>query len=243
MQLRRGVEVELRCGACPCTRCDRRGGDQWVRSIEHGNLLNERAAAVMAEHSAYLVPTLITYDAMARRGDALGMPVVSQVKNTAVLEAGFASLQLAQRAGVPTWFRHRPYGCPRRRTTTVCACNPRGWEFWRPSGRPRHATLTCSAAPISVDCTLAVQVTLSCSGATPSTVLRCSGRRRGGRWSCGATGRRRGLSAVSVPARALTAFNPGRFGPVDLAKRPVQRPLAGLGLVEPGAVGDEIETA
>ena len=75
-----------------------------VRSIEHGNLLNERAAAVMAEHSAYLVPTLITYDAMARRGDALGMPVVSQVKNTAVLEAGFASLQLAQRAGVPIGF-------------------------------------------------------------------------------------------------------------------------------------------
>ena len=35
-----------------------------VRSIEHGNLLDAAAAAVMAEHGAYLVPTLSTYDAL-----------------------------------------------------------------------------------------------------------------------------------------------------------------------------------
>lgn len=39
-----------------------------VRSIEHGNLLDEPTAALMVEHAAFLVPTLVTYDAMERRG-------------------------------------------------------------------------------------------------------------------------------------------------------------------------------
>ena len=38
-----------------------------VRSIEHGNLLDDATAALMAEHGAYLVPTLIAYQAMAER--------------------------------------------------------------------------------------------------------------------------------------------------------------------------------
>jgi cytosine/adenosine deaminase-related metal-dependent hydrolase len=48
-----------------------------VRSIEHGNLLDAPAAALMAERGAFLVPTLVTYDAMERRGAELGLaPVV-----------------------------------------------------------------------------------------------------------------------------------------------------------------------
>lgn len=35
-----------------------------VRSIEHGNLLDAPTAAMMAERDAFLVPTLVTYDAM-----------------------------------------------------------------------------------------------------------------------------------------------------------------------------------
>jgi hypothetical protein len=42
-----------------------------VCSIEHGNLLDEPTAAVMAERDAFLMPTLVTYDAMERRGAEL----------------------------------------------------------------------------------------------------------------------------------------------------------------------------
>jgi len=44
-----------------------------VRSIEHGNLLDAPAAALMAERDAFLVPTLVTYDAVERRGAELGL--------------------------------------------------------------------------------------------------------------------------------------------------------------------------
>ena len=71
-----------------------------VRTIEHGNLITEQAAALMAEHGAYLVPTLIAYDAMGRRGTALGLPAVSDAKNREVLDAGLSSIDIARRAGV-----------------------------------------------------------------------------------------------------------------------------------------------
>lgn len=75
-----------------------------VRSIEHGNLLDAPTAALMAEHGAYLVPTLITYDAMDRRGPEIGMAPVSQAKNREVLTAGQEAVELARAAGVPIGF-------------------------------------------------------------------------------------------------------------------------------------------
>ncbi len=75
-----------------------------VRSIEHGNFLDDETAALMARTGAVLVPTLVTYDAMARRGADLGMPAVSRQKNREVLDAGLRSLQVAQRAGVTIGF-------------------------------------------------------------------------------------------------------------------------------------------
>ncbi len=75
-----------------------------VRSVEHGNLLDEPTAVLMGERGAALVPTLIAYDAMARRGAGLGMPRVSRDKNLEVLEASLTSLELAHRAGVTVGF-------------------------------------------------------------------------------------------------------------------------------------------
>lgn len=75
-----------------------------VRSIEHGNLLDRPTAELMAEHSAYLVPTLAAYDAMDRRGDALGLAPVSQAKNSEVLAAGKGAIELAILAGVSVGF-------------------------------------------------------------------------------------------------------------------------------------------
>lgn len=71
-----------------------------VLSVEHGNLIDEQAARVMAEHGAYLVPTLAAYDAMRRRGPEVGLPEVGQAKNAEVLEAGRGAVELAMKAGV-----------------------------------------------------------------------------------------------------------------------------------------------
>ena len=75
-----------------------------VRSIEHGNLLDAPAAAVMAERDAFLVPTLVTYDAMERRGAELGLAPVARAKNREVLDAGRTAIMLAREAGVRIGF-------------------------------------------------------------------------------------------------------------------------------------------
>lgn len=75
-----------------------------VRTIEHGNLIDEPTAALMAEHDAFLVPTLVAYDAMRRRGADLGLPPVGQEKNREVLEAGQGSIEIARSAGVQIGF-------------------------------------------------------------------------------------------------------------------------------------------
>jgi imidazolonepropionase-like amidohydrolase len=75
-----------------------------VRSIEHGNLLDEPTAMLMADYDAFLVPTLAAYDAMDRRGAELGLSAVSQAKNSEVLAAGREAIRLARAAGVPIGF-------------------------------------------------------------------------------------------------------------------------------------------
>ena len=78
--------------------------DNGVRTIEHGNLLDASTAELMAAAGAYLVPTLAAYDAMGRRGAALGMPAVSLEKNREVLAAGRRAIELARAAGVRVGF-------------------------------------------------------------------------------------------------------------------------------------------
>ena len=75
-----------------------------VRSIEHGNLINREAAALMAAAGAYLVPTLATCEAMRRHGAELGLGDGDRRKLRSVLEAGFASIELAGKEGVPVAF-------------------------------------------------------------------------------------------------------------------------------------------
>lgn len=75
-----------------------------VRSIEHGNLLDADTAAVMAEHRTFLVPTLVTYEALHREGKQWGMPQVSIDKIKDVREAGLQAVEHAQAAGVSMGF-------------------------------------------------------------------------------------------------------------------------------------------
>lgn len=75
-----------------------------VRTIEHGNLIDEGAATLMARHNAYLVPTVVAYDAMRRRGPELGLPAAAQQKNAEILKAGLKSIEIARDAGVAIGF-------------------------------------------------------------------------------------------------------------------------------------------
>lgn len=75
-----------------------------VRSIEHGNLLDEASARVMAEHGAYLVPTLATYDALHRSGASLGWTTEMMEKLERVRNQGLAAIRTARAAGVKIGF-------------------------------------------------------------------------------------------------------------------------------------------
>jgi imidazolonepropionase-like amidohydrolase len=72
-----------------------------VRSIEHGNLIDEPAARLMAEKGMFLVANLVAYQAMAERAAGLGMTAESLEKNAIVLEGGLRSLEICARHGIP----------------------------------------------------------------------------------------------------------------------------------------------
>ena len=80
-----------------------------VRSIEHGNLIDEPTARVMVEHGAYVVPTLVTYDSSRRNGADYGMSQVSLDKNARVLDAGKRSLEDQPVDRCEDGLRHRPH--------------------------------------------------------------------------------------------------------------------------------------
>lgn len=71
-----------------------------VRTIEHGNLIDEAAAKLMAEKGAYLVANLVAYVAMKERAAEYGMPATMLEKNDMVLEGGYRSLEICKAAGV-----------------------------------------------------------------------------------------------------------------------------------------------
>jgi imidazolonepropionase-like amidohydrolase len=75
-----------------------------VRCIEHGNLIDDESVRLFRAHDAFLVPTLVTYEALAREGARHGLPPVSQAKVADVLEAGLAALDRAARGGVQLAF-------------------------------------------------------------------------------------------------------------------------------------------
>jgi imidazolonepropionase-like amidohydrolase len=75
-----------------------------IRTIEHGNFLDSRAADLMAERGAYLVPTLVAYEATMKYGREQGYPEQNMQKNALVLSVGTKSLEVAKTAGVKTAF-------------------------------------------------------------------------------------------------------------------------------------------
>jgi len=81
-----------------------RAVSQGVRTVEHGNLIDEPAAKLMKQKGAYLVANLVAYYAMRERAREFGMTSEMLAKNDLVIDGGLKSLEICKRAGVPVGY-------------------------------------------------------------------------------------------------------------------------------------------
>jgi imidazolonepropionase-like amidohydrolase len=82
---------------CRAVRCG-------VRSVEHGNLADPEALGVMKSAGAFLVPTLIVFEAFAQEGVADGLPADLADKISDTLERGMEVVEQAHHLGIPMAF-------------------------------------------------------------------------------------------------------------------------------------------
>jgi imidazolonepropionase-like amidohydrolase len=82
---------------CHTSAAMRNALEAGVRSIEHGSLLDDETAALMAKHDAYLVPTIVILEILAR---ASAVPEFSRAKLGLVRDASKRAVGVAQAAGV-----------------------------------------------------------------------------------------------------------------------------------------------
>jgi len=75
-----------------------------VRSIEHGNLLDDESLRLFLEKDAFLVPTLVTYWALKEEGRSFGLTEEMWAKVDSVLSSGLEAIGRAHEAGVKMAF-------------------------------------------------------------------------------------------------------------------------------------------
>jgi len=71
-----------------------------VRTLEHGNLMDESAAKAIKDAGAFLVPTLVTYEMISRMGKSLGIPDNNVRKINEARDQGLEALAIAKKVGV-----------------------------------------------------------------------------------------------------------------------------------------------
>ena len=108
-EIEAAVEEATRWGTYVCahaysTKAIERAVRAGVRTIEHGNLIDAPTAQLMAERGAFVVPTLVAYDSLKKRGPDYGLSGYSLEKNEIVLHAGLRSLEICRAAGVKIGF-------------------------------------------------------------------------------------------------------------------------------------------
>jgi imidazolonepropionase-like amidohydrolase len=81
-----------------------RAANGGVRVIEHGNLIDEPTAKLMAEKGMFMVANLVTYYAMRERAAEFGMTGDMLAKNDLVIDGALKSLEICKRAGVPVGY-------------------------------------------------------------------------------------------------------------------------------------------
>jgi imidazolonepropionase-like amidohydrolase len=82
------------------SRAINRGLECGVRSIEHGNLMDASSIPLFKQHGAFYVPTLVTYHALAARGEQGELEEHIHAKLHDVLDHALGALQLAHEAGI-----------------------------------------------------------------------------------------------------------------------------------------------
>jgi imidazolonepropionase-like amidohydrolase len=81
-----------------------RAAEGGVRVIEHGNLIDDKTAKLMAGKGMFMVANLVTYYAMKERAAEYGMTGDMLAKNDLVIDGGLKSLEICKRAGVPVGY-------------------------------------------------------------------------------------------------------------------------------------------
>lgn len=71
-----------------------------ARCVEHGNLIDAESIRLLVKQDAFLVPTIITYEAMYQAGPASGLSAGSLNKLNEVRTAALDALEQAHKAGV-----------------------------------------------------------------------------------------------------------------------------------------------
>ena len=71
-----------------------------VRTIEHGNLIDEKSAKLIKSKGGYMIANLVTYFSMKERAAQFGMTSEMLAKNDIVLEGALRSLEICKKAGV-----------------------------------------------------------------------------------------------------------------------------------------------
>ena len=82
----------------------RRALECGVRSIEHGNLIDEETLDLLLEKGAFLVPTLSIYEMLCREGAGAGIPQLVFEKLGDLREKSLEALGMAMRKGVKVAF-------------------------------------------------------------------------------------------------------------------------------------------
>jgi len=72
-----------------------------VRTIEHGNLIDDASARLMASKGMFLIANLVTYYEMKKHAAEYGMSSDMLAKNELVIDGGLRSLEICKRHGVP----------------------------------------------------------------------------------------------------------------------------------------------
>jgi imidazolonepropionase-like amidohydrolase len=75
-----------------------------VRTIEHGNLIDDASARLLKSKGGYMVANLVTYFVMKERAAQFGMTPDMLAKNDLVLDGAVRSLEICKAAGVPVGF-------------------------------------------------------------------------------------------------------------------------------------------
>jgi imidazolonepropionase-like amidohydrolase len=71
-----------------------------VRTIEHGNLIDDKSARLIKAKGGYMIANLVTYFSMKERAAQFGMTSEMLAKNDIVLEGALRSLEICKKAGV-----------------------------------------------------------------------------------------------------------------------------------------------